>query len=271
MRFTPATPSLRLVALLATMIANPLLLTGCKDPQPSDVTQEIASAPTQEYNKAVIESRLKTVESGLVVESVSTTPIRGLLEVALNNGQLIYTTEDARYVLNGKLFELSDKGLVDLGAEKLRANALQALAQVKPGDMITYPAQNAKTHITIFTDVDCPYCQKLHSEVEALTENGIEVRYLAFPRLGMESETAGRMTSIWCAEDRKASLDAALKQEPIERANCVSPVKDQFELGHKLGVNGTPAIFLADGTLKPGYSPAKELIEAALAAEASKK
>jgi thiol:disulfide interchange protein DsbC len=253
------------------MIASPLLLTGCKDPQPSDVTQEIASSSAPQYDKAMIESRLKTVESGLGVEAVNTTPIHGLFEVSLNNGQLIYTTADARYVLNGKLFELSDKGLVDLGAEKLRANAYQALSAVNPKDMIIYPAKDTKTHITIFTDVDCPYCQKLHSEVEALTEKGIEVRYLAFPRQGMESETAGRMSSIWCGEDRRASLDASLRQEPIERASCDSPVRAQLELGHKLGVSGTPAIFLADGTLKPGYSPAKELAVAAMDAEKAKK
>lgn len=273
MRFLPQMSKLRLFALASVAVATPLLITGCKEPESNQATTAPVSAVANAtvFDKALIESRLKSVEAGLAVESISPTPLNGIVEVVLNNGQIVYSSADGSYVLNGKLFHLSDQGMVDLSAEKLRVKAYKALQLVKAEDMIVYPAKNTKTHITVFTDVDCPYCQKLHDEVSALNEQGVEVRYLAFPRQGMTSETAARMGSIWCANNRQQALDAALKQEAIDRVACESPVSSQYELGHKLGVTGTPAIVLADGTIKPGYSMAKDIVEAALAAEKAKK
>lgn len=272
MRLSTDLPTLRLPALLAVAIVTSMALSGCKEPQPEDSSTLFTkiAADKLEFDRALIESRLKSIEAGLVVESISPTPLNGIVEVVLNNGQIVYTSLDGSYVLNGKLFHLSDKGLIDLSAEKLREKAYRTLQSVNPGDMIIYPAKETKTHITVFTDVDCPYCQKLHDEVSALTDQGVEVRYLAFPRQGIESETAARMASIWCAENRQQALDAALKQEAIDRLACENPISSQYDLGHKLGVTGTPAIVLADGTMKPGYSPAKDLLEAALAAEKAK-
>ena len=273
MYLAPILHTLRLPTLLAVAIFGSLALSGCKEPLPeasSTLAVKIAAEKPM-FDKALIESRLKSIEADLVVESISATPVDGIAQVELNNGQVVYTNKDGSYVFNGKLFHLSDQGLVDLSAEKLRLKAYKELQLVKAGDMIIYPAKEAKTHITVFTDVDCAYCQKLHKELPSLAEQGIEVRYLAFPRQGIESETAARMGSIWCADNRQQALDAALKQEAIDRVTCESPVSSQYELGHKLGVTGTPAIVLADGTMKPGYSMAKDIVEAALAAEKAKK
>ncbi len=266
MRFLTVPGFIIRILPIAGVLAGLMALTGCGE-QPSDETIQRTMPKNMAIDQMVIEKRLQAVEAGLKIEAIQPSPIKGLAEVTLNNGQTIYTSEDGGYVLNGKMFQLSEKGVIDLSAEKQRAIAYLALKNIEQKDMIVYPAQGKKTHITIFTDVDCPYCQKIHAEVKSLTDNGIEVRYMAYPRHGIGSETADRMASIWCASDRQAALDAALKQEPIERVSCQSPVESQFKMGQKLGVSGTPAIFFADGSIRPGYGSAKEITDAALKAQ----
>ena len=134
-------------------------------------------------------------------------------------------------------------------------------------DMIVYEAVGErKATLTVFTDVDCPYCRKLHGEVEALNNYGIAVRYLAYPRTGLidrstgqKTETYVRMVSTWCSEDRKVMMTTAKRGADIPLTDCESPVEEQFELGREVGVTGTPALVLEDGTMLPGYVPADTL------------
>jgi len=266
MRFLTIPGLNRRLVPIASVLAGLIALSGCGE-HPSDEGIQQAMSKNMAIDQMIIEKRLQAVEAGLKIEAIQPSPIKGLAEVTLNNGQTIYTSEDGSYVLNGKMFQLSENGVIDLSAEKQRAIAYSALKKVDLKEMIVYPAQVKKTHITIFTDVDYPYCQKIHAEVKALTDSGIEVRYTAYPRHGIGSETAERMSSIWCASDRQTALDAALKQEPIERVICQSPVEAQFKIGQKLGVSGTPAVFFADGSMRAGYGSAAEIADAALKAQ----
>jgi thiol:disulfide interchange protein DsbC len=126
--------------------------------------------------------------------------------------------------------------------------------------MVVYEAVGErKATLTVFTDVDCPYCRKLHAEVEALNDMGIAVRYLAFPRTGLNTETHIKMISTWCAPDRLAMMTSAKRGGDVPKADCENPVASQYQLGREVGVTGTPALVLEDGTILPGYVPAATL------------
>ena len=138
------------------------------------------------------------------------------------------------------------------------------LDRVDASDMVVFAPEEPKTHITVFTDVDCGYCRKLHSEVEQLNNLGIEVRYMAFPRGGMQSPAAQVMQSVWCADNRQQAMTSAKQGKTVEEKTCANPVAQEYELGKQLGVQGTPAIFLANGVMIPGYQPAQQLATIAL-------
>jgi thiol:disulfide interchange protein DsbC len=88
------------------------------------------------------------------------------------------------------------------------------------------------------------------------------VRYLAYPREGIDSDAAAKMVSAWCSRDRNDAITRLKRGETIPRVSCANPVERQYELGHEVGVQGTPAIVFEDGTLHPGYAPAAELAAA---------
>ena len=128
--------------------------------------------------------------------------------------------------------------------------------------MIIFPAVGeSRATLTVFTDVDCPYCRQLHGEIEALNGYGITVRYLAFPRTGLNTDIHAKMISTWCAADRKAMFTVAKRGGEVPAADCENPVAEQFLLGQELGVTGTPALVFEDGTLLPGYIPADTLAD----------
>jgi thiol:disulfide interchange protein DsbC len=125
---------------------------------------------------------------------------------------------------------------------------------------ITFKAEKEKHVIAVFTDIDCPYCAKLHNEVPALNKAGITVRYFMYPRAGIGSASFKKAESVWCNKDRNAALTKAKNREEVADTKCENPIEDQFVLGQKIGVTGTPAIVLSSGELIPGYRPAKALI-----------
>jgi hypothetical protein len=122
-----------------------------------------------------------------------------------------------------------------------------------------------KAVISIFSDIDCGPCRKLHGEVPKLTKLGIEVRYLAFPRQGLESSSCNKMISVWCAKNPKSALDHAMRGESIESKTCNNPVQQHYALGHKWGIMGTPTIVFEDGTTEDGFIPADRLAKMAIA------
>src|SRR5690606_36680131 len=124
------------------------------------------------------------------------------------------------------------------------------------------PKGKAKAILNVFTDVDCGYCRLFHKEVPALNASGVEVRYFAFPRGGMQSPGATKMISAWCADDRQKAITELKNEKSIATNLCAdNPVADQYHMGNDFGVTGTPSLVLMDGTMIPGYKPAAELIE----------
>ncbi len=207
-------------------------------------------------------AKLGEVLPDLPIETVVATPMAGFFAVELEGGQTLYGSADGKYLFSGDMYQLDDD-VVNL-AESRRMIKRRGLLGSEPlENMVVFsPAGETKSHISVFTDVDCGYCRKLHQEIAQINALGIEVRYLAYPRSGLGTPTYAKIVSAWCAEDRNEAMTALKSGLTIPMADCDNPVADQYELGRKVGVTGTPAIITADGRLLPGYMPAAALAEA---------
>ncbi|GAB2565366.1 DsbC family protein [Dyella jejuensis] len=199
------------------------------------------------------------------IEQVTPAPLPGFYQV-IASGHLVYVSGDGKYVLNGDLIDAS-KG-ISLTDDAWATYRKTELAKVPVSDRIVFAPEHPKYTVTVFTDVTCPYCRVLHGEIGALNKEGIAVQYLAWPRAGVTGDdgkptaTYKEMVSIWCSADRNDAFTAAKKGGEVKAATCKNPVKDQFDLGLKLGVTGTPAVYAEDGTLIGGYLSPPDMLEA---------
>ncbi len=203
-------------------------------------------------------SRLLAEKLNFKVSGVSDSVIPGLFEVATDQG-IFYVNSDVSNLIQGSLYQVDDNGVTDLTEQamgKVRQQAIQAFA----GDTINYPAENEKFSITVFTDINCGYCRKLHNEIAQLNQLGVSVKYLAFPRGGLNSKTYQDMASIWCAQDSAQAMNNAKRGGKVVPESCTNTVAQQYELGRRLGVTGTPAIVFENGQMQPGYVPAAQLL-----------
>ncbi|WOJ93713.1 DsbC family protein [Congregibacter variabilis] len=205
--------------------------------------------------------RLGAPQIGLEVQSVELSQLPGLYRVNIVQGPTIYSTADGDYFIVGDLYNVGVTGLVNLGEQQRSNDRKEAIAAVPEANTIVFPAEGAtQSHITVFTDVSCFYCQKLHKEVPELNRRGIEVRYLAYPRQGIGSPGFRQLASAWCSDDRQATLTAFKNREELEENVCPgNPIAEQFALGQQLGVRGTPAIVTPDGEMIPGYRSADDI------------
>lgn len=221
-----------------------------------------AGEPVDEAVADKLRARMEVASTGLKIESVSTSELPGMYEVQFKDGPLVYATRDGSYFVVGDLFTIGPQGYVNLAEKRRDSMRLEQLAEVDPKNMIVFsPEGEPRAHITVFTDVTCFYCQKLHKEVPELNERGVEVRYLAYPRAGLGSEGFRQLASAWCADDRQATLTRLKNREKLPEDVCPgNPVAQQYELGQELGVRGTPAIITETGQMIPGYQSADELM-----------
>src|SRR5690606_28260140 len=135
----------------------------------------------------------------------------------------------------------------------------ELLATIPVEDRIVFAPENPKYTVAVFTDVECGYCRKLHSEIDEYNREGIAVQYLAFPRMGLGSEDFRKMVNVWCADDRRQALTDAKNDRRVPTRDCKNPVTMEYDVGQRIGLAGTPLIVAADGTTLPGYLPPKEL------------
>ncbi len=209
-----------------------------------------------------IRKRIMNARPDLMVESVVTTPVANLYRAQIASGPVIYTTADGQFFLNGDLFEVQAGGIVNLAELERQEDRVALMADISESDMIVFtPAIPAakKATVTVFTDVDCGYCQKLHREVPELNRRGIEVRYLAYPRAGVGSSSFDKLVTAWCSDNQQEAMTRLKNREAVPNKKCDNPVADQLRLGQELGIRGTPAMITDDGRLLPGYMPASEL------------
>ncbi len=204
----------------------------------------------------VIRASLSRELPALKPDSISPSPIQGLYEVMMGP-RLIHISADGKYMMTGDISDIrSGESLTE---PKLRAAKLKAVNQVGEENMIVFGPDDAKHTITVFTDIDCGYCRKLHAEMDAYNAESIRVRYLFYPRAGLGSGAYDKGVSVWCADDRKQAMTDAKSGKKLESKTCANPVSDHYKLGKLLSLRGTPALVLDDGEMVPGYLPAKRL------------
>lgn len=203
---------------------------------------------------AAIIAKLKKL--GLQDVEIKTTPIDGLKTAVTEEG-IFYVSADGKYILQGKLFEVTEQGIADVSGKVL----LDKLNAYK-NEMIVYPAKNEKHVVTVFMDITCHYCHKLHEQVKEYNELGITLRYLAFPRNGMSSKTAQEMEAIFTAKEPAFAMNEAVNNNPPKELKTPNIVKKHYALGAQFGVRGTPSIITASGEVLGGYLPPKELLAA---------
>jgi len=188
--------------------------------------------------------------------------IKGFYEVTLPDSTVLFVNADATHFIVGDLFRIEKDGFVNVTEEKRNTVRKDLIDGVDPAEMVVFaPQGEKKASITVFTDIDCGYCRKLHQEVPELNRMGIEVRYLAYPRSGINTPSYDKFVWAWCAENQQQALTRAKSGEDIEHVTCDNPVAAQYMLGGEVGVTGTPAIVFEDGRLQPGYLPAARMAE----------
>lgn len=190
---------------------------------------------------------------GVKIADIQPAPIAGLKTVLTDSG-VLYVSDDGQHIIQGPMYDVSGEYPVNV-ANVLLMKHLKALEN----EMIVYKAPQEKHVITVFTDITCGYCHKLHEEMKDYNALGITVRYLAFPRQGIDSQAEQDMKAIWCAKDRNKAFDDAMNGKGVQPASCDIDIANHYALGVQFGVNGTPAVVLDNGTLVPGYQGPKEM------------
>jgi thiol:disulfide interchange protein DsbC len=203
-----------------------------------------------------IRDSLRKLMPDVEPSSIEQAPVAGIYEVVVGS-RVVYMSADGRHVFTGDLLDLEqEKNLTEARRSGQRQRVIDGLDEA---GMITYPAAEPRHTVTVFTDIDCPYCRKLHEQMDAYNRRGITVRYLAFPRAGIGSESFRKAVSVWCADDPAAAMDRAKAEKEMPRRSCDNPVAAHLRLAGQLGINGTPTIIADDGRMFPGYVPPARL------------
>jgi len=224
----------------------------------------IAPVLASEGAVEAIFNALKDRVEALEKDQIEPSEVEGLYTVTIGF-DIYYVSSNGKFLFSGDVIELATGNKI--GGTGLAAKRQRMISAVSEKDMVVYPATTAKkTAISIFTDPTCPYCRKLHEQIPTLLDAGIDVRYLAFPRAGAQSQVAIDMASIWCADDKQAAMTASKQGRTVKPATCEDPIAEQYGIGVAMQIRGTPAIILENGEIIAGYVPADRLIEQALAA-----
>lgn len=250
-----------LAAAIALTLSAPLMADAPYEANPAD---NLVGTPILDARQS-IENGLRVLDSRASVVSAEHTDVEGVFEVRVDDGSILYTTADAKYLFGGNLYKVQQGKLVDLTMDARTMDNLKMLENTPEAEMIVYEPVDTMATITVFTDVDCPFCQKMHEKIQELNDYGIKVRYMAFPRAGIDSPTADKMNAIWCAEDPKGAMDKVIAGEEIQAVSCDnSPVAKHYGLAQQLFIQGTPAIIFENGVLQPGFANVASLVNAAL-------
>lgn len=211
----------------------------------------LASATSAHADEAKIREAVRLVKETAVIKSIKDVPNTGLKEVVADS-TVIYMDPEGQYLFFGTLLDLKNKqNLTEDAQARARAGTLQSIPE---SEKIVLKAPNEKYRVTVFTDVSCGYCKLLHQNEKGYLDRGISIEYVAFPRGGTQSEAFGVMRQVWCSKDRAAAYKTAIEGGSINQsADCADPVAKHYQLGDGMAIEGTPAIFTADGKQLGGY------------------
>lgn len=202
---------------------------------------------------------IKRLAPSASIDSIRESGMPGVREVVVG-GEVMYISDDGRFLLQGRLVDTQSR--VDLTANTEKTLRADALKKFGPEKRLHFAAENPKHLVTIFTDVDCGYCRKLHQEIAEYNKAGISVDYLFFPRAGLNSASFDKAAFIWCAADPKETMNQSMSPAgiPYQPAKCDNPIGESWALAQRFAKTGTPTILANDGTFLGGYQSAQELL-----------
>ncbi len=204
-----------------------------------------ASAATPEET---VQKAMATLAPSVKVDVVQESAVPGFYE-AMVGPEFVYVSKDGRYVLDGNAYDVEKK--LDLTSQARAAVRKNALAKVGENERIIFAPDKPKYRVTVFTDVDCPFCRHFHDQIAQYNAKGIAVDYLFFP-LSIHPGADTKAESVWCSKDRNEAFNTVMSGGDIETKTCANPVAELSALGKTLGVNSTPTILASDGTQIPG-------------------
>lgn len=218
----------------------------------------VCNAALADDKVELIRASLQKAIPAMQPEQIVQPPIAGVYEVKYGT-EIYYASADGLFLIRGEVLDLAQKK--NLTEESRSAARRQLVESLDRSSMIVFAPKEVKHHVTVFTDVDCGYCRKLHQEMEELNGYGIEVRYLLFPRAGIDSESAAKAESVWCADDQRKALTEVKIGKDVAKKSCANPIARNIELADQIGLAGTPTIILESGEVVSGYLPAAKLNE----------
>jgi thiol:disulfide interchange protein DsbC len=210
---------------------------------------------------SVVVNKLKPFFPEIKAENISPSQLDGYYEVILTDPfiDVMYISIDGKYVIQGAVTDL--ELMTNISTNRINSIKLNILESISDSDKIVFKAKEEKYVINVFTDVDCPYCAKLHANMRQMNDLGITVKYLASPLEQLHPNAQSAMEKIWCAEDRELAMhNYKSKRYLPDSPDCINPVSEQLAISKQLGVNGTPSIFFENGTNLPGYLPPNDIL-----------
>ncbi len=217
-----------------------------------------------ESEMEVVRNNLKRIiPESMEIKSIEQTAMEGVYQVAAGN-EYLFVHSRGDFVMIGEVYDAVRRiSLTQERKDKEKVIAMKELAAISESEMIIMGDPQGERYVTVFTDTDCGWCQKFHQDIPALQAGGLKVRYLMWPRAGINSESYDEAVSVWCADDQGAAMTIAKNRQQVEPKTCDNPVKEQYALGFRLGVQGTPFIMLDNGEVLGGYVEPDRLLSAA--------
>ena len=225
----------------------------------------ITNSVTADVDKVF--DNLKPFFPTIKTENISSSELEGFYEIVLTNPQIevLYISLDGRYVIQGAVTDI--ELMANLSTKRINSEKIKILNSIDENNKIVFKAENEQYILHVFTDVDCPYCAKLHANMQAMNSLGITVKYLASPIEQLHPNAQSAMEKIWCAEDKAIAMHNYKTNRYLpDSPDCINPVEDQLAISKQLGVNGTPSIFLENGSNIPGYQEPNQLLNSILQA-----
>ena len=213
-------------------------------------------------DKELISAKLENIlPADAVIESIEPSVFDGIYKVYYGDLQPIYVSQDGNFFIYGDMYQINSNRIINITNEETKSRRVDLLSSITSNELIIFKSKNEISAITVFTDVDCGYCRKLHSQISEYNKVGITVKYAAFPRSGIGTQTFTRMVGAWCADDPKKVITDLKNDKKLNLDFCDDqPIAKHYVIGQKLGISGTPAIITPDGELIPGYVSPEELL-----------
>lgn len=215
-----------------------------------------AFAAGDQLKEMAVLANLKQKYPSTVIKSVTETNLPGIYEVIMGKN-IAYVEESGRYFLFGHLFDMQTQTDLSEGKVVAEQAAKMDFKGLPLKDAITIVRGDGSRKVAIFSDPDCPYCKQLENNMVNLTN--VTIYLFMFPIEQLHPQSKAKSVAVWCSADRAKAWDGLMRRNENLSGSCENPIDRNVALAESLGINGTPTLILADGSIIPGAPPAAKL------------